>query len=129
MERKLKTQSQIVSHKIITSQRWIISTTTATSGAVTFTPTTDSILQIPTGSAAFQISIASPATGDYGIGSVFMIDNTANSQPITVLPGAGHTLTVRGVSVPSLSIPANSTAQFVWTSANNFRLLFIAASP
>ncbi|CAK7994520.1 Hypothetical protein POVR1_LOCUS44 [uncultured virus] len=115
---------------IIPSRRWLISTTSATSGAVTFSPTTDSILQIPTGNAAFQISITTPVTGDHGAGSTFIIDNTGNNQPITVAPVSGQTtMTVRGANATTVTIPANNIGEFVWTSATNFRLLYIAPSP
>lgn len=112
------------------SQRWAISTTTATSGAVSFLPTSNSMLQIPAGNAAYQINIGLPATGDHSTGSMFMVDNTGNGQAITVTPVSGqNTMIIRGSSATTVTIPANNTAQFIWSTPTSFRLLSVAASP
>lgn len=121
-------------HVINAAQRWTISTTNTTSGAVTFAPTTDSMLQIPTSNAGFTVTITPPTTvntnlatiGDFGLGSMFMIDNTGNSSAIAVVPASGVTMTVRGNNATTVNIPANSTGSFIWTSTTSFRLLFTA---
>lgn len=92
------------------------SATAVTSGTTdTFTPSGDDIY-IVSSNTALVLTISAPSTSDLK-GAMFIVNNTTNTNAITVVKGTGVTSTIPAI----ITIAAGTSAQFMWTAKDQFR--------
>jgi hypothetical protein len=91
----------------VNNPKWGIATSATTGTSDTFSPNGEDIY-IVANLTAFTLNIATPSTTSLK-GAMFIVDNTTNTNAITIAKGKGVT-TIIG----STTIDAKTSAQFIW---------------